>query len=227
MSREQFYYENTQEWNTILHSIFGEVIPAEYRWTNKEEIITVLNKIASGKSNNYTFFADGGGLTLKGADQSNEDGCIEFDFDSAYLSKVNSLDFMAVGTDSACSNSYFRIATANLKPAQVYESDEIPTYHEHVLELTPLNYIDGKYWDLGEYHGEDHPTSARPLTRILKGDLVIFSKSSVYNQITNTDDGRHDKMDAETFKQYVSEIYRAYKDVYLESGSDTSDQSLL
>lgn len=225
MTREQFYYENTQEWNAILHSIFGEVIPAEYLWTEKDEIITILNKIASGKATNYTFFADGGGMSLKGADNSHEDDCIEFDFDSAYLSKVNNLAFVAVGTDSECCNSYFRLNTANLEQSEVYETDAVNPYLEHLVELSPLKYIDGKYWDYGEYHGEDHPTSARPLTRILKGDLVIFSKSSVYNQINDTDDGRHDKMDAETFKQYVAEIYRAYQDVYQESGSDTSDLS--
>lgn len=227
MKKDQFYLENTQQWNTILHSIFGETIPATYSWTVTSEIITVLNKIASGRSTDYTFFADGGGMSLKGAHHSHQEGCIELDFDSAYLIKLNRLDFTAIGTHSPCCNSFFRLVTAKLPTSGFYETNIILPYHEHLVELSPLKYIDGRYWDYGEYNGEDLPASARPITRILRGDLVVFSKSSVYNQITNTDDGRHDKMDVETFKQFVSEIYRAYQDVYPLSASDTPPLSLL
>jgi len=207
MTQAQFNYENTQDWNAILLSIFGDHIPSEYRWTKKNEIITVLNKIGSGNSTNYTFFPDGGGLTLEGACLSRETGCIELDFDSSHIIKINSLSFTAIGFDPGC--SYFTLETATLKPVSLSKSSMVQRNHEYLVELIPGKYIDGKYWDYGVYNNHVLPSSARPVYRIIKGDLVIFSKSSVYNQITNTDDGRHTQMDREAFSQYVSEMYLA------------------
>jgi hypothetical protein len=224
MLKEKFLLENTQEWNEILHSIFGDIIPAECKWTEKEEMISVLNKICSGNSTNYTFFPDGGGMTLTGAVHSNEDGCIELDFDGAHIIKLKSLSFVAIGTDPGC--SYFRLETADLKPSGACETNRMQLCHEHLVELSPLKYIDGKYWDYGEYNSEELPSSARTVSRLLRGDLVIFSKSSVYNQVTNTDDGRHAKMVPDTFKKYVSEMYRAYQDLFPSTKAGTSYPSL-
>ena len=204
MLNEQFLLKYTQEWNAIQHSIFGDIIPAEYKWTETNEIISVLNKIGADNSSNYTFFPGGGGLNFKSASTSFEDDCIELHFYENLLIKLKCLSFVAIGSDYSC--SYFRLETSKLNPFLADNKYRISPYLEHLIELTPQNFIADKYDDY------DHlPSTARFLTRILKGDVVIFSVASAYNQIDGTDDGRHAKMNPADFKKYVSFSYCKYK----------------
>lgn len=221
MKIQDHFAEITQDWNTILNSIFGNFIPANYKWTDTNEIINVLNKIGADASTNYIFFPGGGGMTLTSANLSHEDGCIEFVADDTFLVKLKSLTFVSIGADNSC--SYFRLETEKLNSTGVNEKLKISPYLENLIELLPLNYMIDKFSDYGEDDYDHLPKTARPLVRILKGDLVIFSKSSLYNNISNTDNGRHSKMKAAKFKKYVVALYNEYQDGFQKSVASTPD----
>lgn len=215
MKLQDYFAETTQDWNSILQSIFGEIIPSEYKWTDSQEIISVMNKISADKSTNYMFFPGGGGMTLTSASLSQETGCIEFVADETFLVKLKSLSFVSIGEDNSC--SYFRLETLKMNSSGVNNKAKINPYLENLIELSPKNYMLDEFGDYGEGDFDHLPSTARPIIRVLKGDFVIFSKSSLYNNLSNTDNGRHARKKAGDFKKYVSEFYCLNQDEFRKS----------
>ena len=208
MNHHEIEQQNTQDWNNILKSIFGGSVPAEYTWTDTNDIISVLNKIGSVQSSNKIHLPGHGSDVLLGATSSNEKGCIELNLDGPYVIRVKSLTFFSANRDLDW--NYFRIGNENLQPSGACSTVSIHPNYDHLVELTPTFYIDGKYWDEVEFGSDGLPETARHLSRILKGDLVIFKDTSVYNQFSHSDDGRHARMSSEEFKSYMTDMYNAF-----------------
>ncbi len=61
------------------------------------------------------------------------------------------------------------------------------------------------YFDEGNYDEKPLPGNSRIVDRHIKGDFVIFQKTSTYNRITDTYDGRHNKMSTDEFRLYIEE----------------------
>ena len=101
--------------------------------------------------------------------------------------------------------NYFRLETGDLKEAGVYDALYLngERSYEPLTELTPGKYVDYGAWDNREYRGEPLPETARGLTRYLKGDFVIFRKTSLYNKNRSTYDGRHNKMSSSEFRVHI------------------------
>jgi hypothetical protein len=60
-----------------------------------------------------------------------------------------------------------------------------------------------KCWDHGEINGEQLSDSARRVQRYLRGSFVFFSTTSIYNQVPDTYDARHNEMTEDQFRQYI------------------------
>lgn len=206
MGKDDFAIKNNKDWEKIHQSIFGGNIPNNCQWTDIDDIINILNKIGNVRASNHMFFASGGGLDLEGAKKSHEKDCIELLTGISYIIKPKSLTFEFIDKDFEW--NYFRLEADNLTPSGVYKKLLADSYIEEVLELTPLKYVDRYHWDENEYDGQKLPKSARPIVRILKGSLVIFKKTSIYNQTSSTYDGRHDKLGADGFKKHIMDAYK-------------------
>jgi len=206
MKQEDFAIKNGKDWEKIHHSIFGDTIPKQCEWKNIEDIINILNKIGNVDASNHMFFPDGGGMDLDSVKKSHEKNCIELLTGITYIIKPKLLRFESIDKDFEW--NYFRIECDNLKPSGVYKETQLDDYTEEVLELTPLKYINRSYWDENEYEGKRLPATARPLVRILKGSLVIFKKSSIYNHNSSTYDGRHEKLGVDGFRKHIIEAYK-------------------
>lgn len=207
MKSEEFYNRNSEDWKTIHRDIFGSIIPKRCIWTNPEDIASVLNKIGRIPSSNHSFFPSGGGLDLEGASSSYEPNCIELDFGIAHVVKPKELIFESIDPDLEW--NYFRLELLQLAASGVYGDDGDEAFDEELCELNSGNYVHRHYWDEGEYDDERLPSSARPLIRILKGSIVIFKKSSIYNGNSMTYDARHETMGAERFKEHILAAYAA------------------
>lgn len=79
------------------------------------------------------------------------------------------------------------------------------------VELYPSKYIKRHYWDEQTYLNEPLPEGARVVVRYFKGAFVIFKKTSIYNQISETYDGRHEKLGADEFKNQIIYAYEHLK----------------
>jgi len=190
-------------WDELLSELF-EVIPERCEWVNKEDIITVLNIIGRHRAENHTFLPTGGGLDLHAAQQSNENDKIEINLNSSlHVLKPTKLIFQSFsGVDSEW--YYFRLETEEIEPSGIYENYSLD--YEELVELTPEAYISRVHWDHNEFNGAPLDRDARLITRVFKGDFVIFSKASLYNQNTSTYDARHNSYNDEEFKSYIQTV---------------------
>ncbi|GIW75706.1 MAG: hypothetical protein KatS3mg104_0769 [Phycisphaerae bacterium] len=201
-TRESAVRELNANWTAALNQIFSGNVPETARWDGPEAIANVLNKLGQRANSNHMFIPTGGGLDVRGAAPSPEPGCVELDVGAVAVVKPNELAFHAI---SGPEWSYFRLECDELDAVDgdgKYGSEEL-------TELQPGRYVDRSAWDAG-FHGYDDngfelklPRSARLVVRYLRGAFVLFSKGSVYNQVSETYDGRHAKMSAEEFRRYI------------------------
>lgn len=205
---EDWRIRNARDWQQIHTDIFGDSIPSHCEWTNPDAIISVLNKIGHYDSSNHMFFPDGGGMDLESAKRSSEDRCIEMHAGIDYILRPNKLVYEHI--DDSLEWSYFRIETDPIALSGAYENYSADAYIEEVLELREGHYVNRAYWDANEYNGEPLPESSRVVMRLLKGALVIFKKSSIYNGNTKTYDGRHETLGADGFKKHITAASAAF-----------------
>jgi predicted HTH transcriptional regulator len=192
------------EWAEMLNKLFGSNIPESAKWTRSEDIIMVLNMLALTKYKNHAFFPNGGGLDLLGADCASEENCIELDFNGCiYICKPASLQFESFAADNIW--FYFRLETDALKPK--LENHWHSEYCEDLMELTTGEFVGREKENDDDVLKYFH----RYVTFILSGSIVIFSKASVYNAVPGTYDGRHNKMSAAAFRQYIGQAVNKKK----------------
>lgn len=202
--RDEFRKKYLPKWENLIKSIFNGNVPEHYEWTDMHDVISILSTIGNSEALNHTFFASGGGLDLTDAIQSHESGCIELNFDGLVnILKPKKLIFEYF-PEGDYEWAYFRIVTDKLSDSGVYEN--LSSNDEELTELSPCNYVERSVWDANEFNGQPLPSSSRVVNRILNGDLVIFSKASLYNANSSTYDGRHSKYGIEGFRKHIESV---------------------
>lgn len=202
--RDEFRNKHLPKWESLIKSIFNDDVPEHYEWTSIHDVISILSKIGNSDALNHTFFASGGGLDLTDAVQSHENGCIELNFQGLVnILKPRKLMFEYF-PEGDYEWAYFRIVTDNLPDKGIYKN--LSSSDEELTELSPCNYVERFVWDANEFNGKPLPSGARVVNRILNGDLVIFSKASLYNANSTTYDGRHSKYGVEGFRKHIEGV---------------------
>ena len=201
--RRQFEEKNIQMWKAALGSVFGSKLPATRKWTGVDEICAVLSQLGA-PSLNCTYLPEGGWLELTKARRSHEAGCIEllFDHDGVFIVRPRSLAFQAYPPH--WSMSYFRLELDALEPTNIYPGSADP--REELIEVAP-----GKYESLDRWNHDVREPGWRPVTRHLRGTLVMFAKASPYHTHTfneHRSDALHDRMSATKFSRHVSQLIR-------------------
>jgi len=202
---EDFHLQNNEQWAEVLSKLFPITIPSRAIWENIDDIVNVLQILGSTPNLNHLFFPDFGGMDLENARRSTEEGCIELDFQLIYIVKPIRLIFESFGADSNW--NYFRLETGGLQPSGVYPKEQLnDRLREDLSELYPGQYEDYKFAEhISDYKelGYDIPEGTRHVARYFEGAFVIFNKRSHYNLDGSTYDGRHNKMTADEFRDYI------------------------
>jgi serine/threonine-protein kinase len=219
---EDFHEMNQTQWTEIQRKLFPTAYPKQAIWENIEDFVFILKIVCSYESLNHVFFPTSGGNDLIDARLAGEEGCIELDFQSIEIVKPKRLIFESFDSDPDW--NYFRLELAPLEPTD-FEDDDEPEdefydpekTNEDLTEVSPGSYDRYEVWsnqfDYDEEYGRPLPESARLVTRWFKGTFVIFGKRSVYNMTTSTYDSRHNKMNAEQFRDYIQENVDYYDGV--------------
>lgn len=198
-TRSDFDKSNLSQWKYIQNTLFGKIIPDTAKWSNIDDIIMVLNLLGKMPNLNHMFIPSGGGQDFEYAERAEEEDCICIKSLGNVILKPKSLYAENIEKDYIW--SYFRLELEELPP--VSEQHNIQTY-ETLTEDVPGHYVS---WICGNYgYYEDDkplPKGYRTVQRYIKGSFVIFSKSSVYNDISGTYDARHSKMTTEQFRDYI------------------------
>lgn len=205
-TRENYQKRNLRDWKEKIESIFSDSIPSKYEWTEKKDIIKILNSV--GKTGNHMLLPTGGGLDLTASDVAIENGCIKLFFGDTFdIVKPKRLIFNSLGDD--CSWDYFRLEIEPLNPSGVYDYDVLDFGKEELAYLSDGTYLDRTYWDMGYYidsygNRKDFEKGDTVVSRYLKeGAFIIVAKTSVYNRIPATYDARHSNMSDERFYEYM------------------------
>lgn len=216
-SRVDFLTQKATDWKENIDQLFPQGVPTRAYWTDLPTIISVLNHVGSVAQGNYTFFASGGGLTLGGAKPGTESGTIELQFQGAvcdYVCKPAYLVFESFPDKGKYEWYYFRLETQALNTTGVgYVTNFNHGEEERVTEMYPGQYESLDTWAYRGDRDEDDPlpSTARQLTRLTKGGIVVFQKMSLYDATTGTDSGVHAKHTPEEFRKAVehAQVYGA------------------
>jgi serine/threonine protein kinase len=206
-----YHARNPLAWEHLQRRLFPISTPLRAVWTDSLEMVKLLDLLGGRSDMNHMFLPGGGGLDLSGACFSErEEGCIELEFGGVnHLLKPHRLMFESFGYEPQW--NYFRLEADELQPSGTYEQYSEKYAHEELTDLGEDGYIDRGYWDEGEYRGERLPPNARVIVRHFRGAFVIFEKTSRYNQVPGTYDGRHNKMDADAFRAYIDKVVSKLK----------------
>lgn len=203
----EFRQRNPKEWKSLLDQLFPQGRPTRHVWTDQAAICATLAHIGSIPSSNYTFFPGTGGLDLTGCEPAAEAGLLELIFQqkphtSSYYAKVASLVFESFGDAANYEWDYFWLQLDSLPPTGIgYVRGET---EERLTELGPGEYASLDKWEYRE--SGDLPETARPVTRLLQGSLVIFQKTSVYNSDISSATGEHNRYTEAGFREEIARL---------------------
>ncbi len=202
---------NLSQWRYVQNLLFGKYIPDTCEWTDINDIVDVLNVLSRKTTFNHMFFPSGGGLDFEVAELASEKGFICIKALGYFLVKPKLLRVENIGKDYIW--SYFRLELYEVDPIEDnYVSESLP--YQQLTEDVPGNYVSWKCGNYGYYENDQPlPVDYRMVERYLRGSFVIFSKFSIYNEISATYDARHDKMDTEEFRAYITVLREAHRSV--------------
>jgi hypothetical protein len=146
-------------------------------------------------------------LDLTDCQLAGEAGLLELVFQrpphtSAYYAKVSSLVFESFGDPVNYEWDYFWLQLDSLAPTGIgYVRGDT---EERLTELRPGEYASLDKWD--DREPGELPATARPITRLLRGSLVIFQKTSVYNSDISSATGEHSRYTEEEFRKEIARL---------------------
>ncbi len=197
------------DWQFLSKYLFNGITPKSAEWTDRNQIVRVLNFVGSIPSFNHTFLPSKGGVDFEAAAIPSESYCLElrFDFETSIV-KPKSLYFESFGDESTW--NYFLLETGNLAPVlETFNSFNGEILDEWLCEDLPGHYISDKDFVYGVYDydsGEKLPESARRIVRYLHGNFLFALKWGDYNKIASVYDGRHSAVTPKDFRRYCDTI---------------------
>jgi hypothetical protein len=212
---DEFKEQNLNEWEELLNTLFNGRIPESLQWTEKKDIIKTLYFLGRNPDINQTYLPDGGRLHLKRGEDSAEPDCLDLHFVDHPICIIKPRVLVFQSYDKAYEWAYFRLETKTLEPSGWYEN--LKGIKEELTEISPGDYADRKYWDIGSYEydetGREIPLSsrARIVIRYFSGSFAVFAKGSGFNEISSSVEGNHSKMTAEEFKKYIGPMVKMHR----------------
>lgn len=199
---KDFKKRNPLEWRDQQLELFPYSVPQRVIWEKPDEIVQILNLLGAVDNLNHMFLPEGGGMDLIGARLGLEDKTIEMVIDEKKVYIVHPKRLLFESFDYDWEWNYFRLESNYLEP--LLEKDFAQEYFfEELVEIGPQYFISREYLDEGEYNGQKLPPYTRLVSRYIKGDFVIFQKTSMYNRIDVTYEGIHNQMDSDEFRSYI------------------------
>jgi serine/threonine-protein kinase len=194
---------NPIQWKEISKTLFYNVCPKRAIWQDLNDIVNALNEACKYKNLNHLIFPESGGLDLIKAQISIEPECIELEFDGSIgIVKPKRLIFESFKEDTQW--NYFRMETDRMDSIAPYTPKE--AFKESVVEIKLGIYTDIDCHIYNDFNGGELPDSSRIITRFLRGDFVLFQKTSIYNKMPVTYSGLHNKCSTDDFRIIIEKL---------------------
>ncbi|MBM6770846.1 protein kinase domain-containing protein [Bacillus cereus] len=208
--KDNFKIRNQQEWDFILDEIAPNS-PDRSSWSRVDRISNVLEVLSKVNNVNHMFYPSGGGNDLLGCQISNKSGFIELN--EGGIVRVVKPRNLYLETFEDSQWNYLLLELEEVSPCGVYSyEDGYEPYIEHVLEIDVNTYIETYHQNYGLYNGTTIPSSAREVCLGLKGNYVIFPKSSHYNFNMDSYSALQSKYETpDEFRNFINEQERFLK----------------
>lgn len=206
--------EQHSEWCFMTKLLFFQSVPRTTVWEDITDIRNVLSCASLTNNLNHTLFSDsgGGGFDLESVEAANEPGFLSLNFspDCTCIVRPKAL-YLETFLDDAIWN-YLRLEIASGRPLFTDESEDVSGCDEPLFEARP-----------GRYSTKPLSGDQAPVYRYY-GACVFLTvmKSSPYNLISETYDGRHGAADAVSFRNYIEQL-RDYFNNAREAGYSYED----
>ncbi len=206
MPGEEFDVRNKASWIAAIKKAFGVSPPLSARWNDRKGILPVL-KPFMGQNLNHTMLPGSGGYDMESIALSPESGCLEFGPGKGTADTFRPGDLYFEYFPDSPWNSFFLLDTQPLEPCGVYETND--GEYEEVVEISPGEYIDRSHHDTGVLDHDENgheiplPPTARIISRHMQGKFLVVAKRSFWNRVTETYDGRHNRMTAGQIRQQI------------------------
>lgn len=196
---------NRLQWHDIQTRLFPFAMPQRAFWENIDRIIEILDYLGSVSDLNHMLLPGGGGMDVLGARKGLESNTIELLISGSWVYIVRPKRLVFENFDFDWSWNYFRLETGDLQRTDI---SSVSRFYEDLVEIAPLHYISIDAWYEDQDGERAYPPESREVCRYLNGTFLILQKTSVYNRIPDTYDGRHNQMGTDEFREYISEMMR-------------------
>lgn len=209
MSRDEQLRKFRHRWADAITQTLGTSPQAHTEWMGPSPIVGALAPF-EGSGRNHVLIPTGGGMDMESVELATfEKGCIEISVSErwVWVIKPRLLEFEYIAEDPH--QSFFFLHADTMTPTGVYEEVE---ESEHVLELSPGDYVSRDIWEQGFVDHDETgreipiPSSARLVDRWFAGKFMVVAKGSIWNGIPATYDGRHNKMSAAQIREAIGRI---------------------
>ncbi|WP_315927490.1 hypothetical protein [Mesorhizobium sp. SP-1A] len=212
MPKSDFHKRSRSEWiskvDQITHS--GD---ATLSWQHVDDIVSRLDPFM-GSNKNHAHLPKGGGFDFLSVSHGREPGCIEFGIftGTTVVVKPRRLVLERIASDPA--ESFLMLELDDLEPSGSNQKDrERSTLRrqEEAIEVGRGKYVgraayeDGYFVDDRGYERE-LPEDARPVLRLLNGQIMLVTKGSIWNGSSRTYSGLHDGMTTPQIRAVIQQI---------------------
>lgn len=212
MSRSDFHKRSRSEWIAKIDRITNSG-DATLSWQRVDDIVRTLEPFM-GSSKNHAHLPRGGGFDFLSVAIGKEPGCIEFGIftGTTVVVKPRRLVLERIAADPA--ESFLMLELDDLEPSGSNQEDRersILRRQEETIEVSRGEYVgragydDGYLVDSRGYERE-LPEDARPVLRLLNGQIMFVTKGSIWNGSSRTYSGLHDGMTTVQIRAVIQQI---------------------
>jgi len=220
--RDEYRARTRLEWSETVEEVATDLRSTV--WTQPYAIVGAIAPFL-GEGRNHGFFPAGGGNDFTAVRPSSETGCIELSVgELAYIVRPTRLRLERFADDLP--ESFLYLELGEIEPSGVYEREDDDKDLESVTdpalrrslkrlrdseELVDMGggqYLEREVWDRGyvDHHDDPLPRNARRIHRLLRGNVMIACKASIWNGISATYMGQHDELGADGVRQVLERL---------------------
>lgn len=200
MPRSDFHSRSRSEWisrvDQITHS--GD---ATLSWQPIDDIVSTLEPFMESNKN-HAHLPRGGGFDFLSVSRGREPDCIEFGIftGTTVVVKPRRLVLERIASDPA--ESFLMLELDDLEPSGFNRADRegsAARRQEEAIEVGRGEYVGRAAYDDGYFvddrgYERELPEDARPVLRLLNGQIMFVTKGSIWNGSSRTYSGVHDSL---------------------------------
>lgn len=183
--------QNLRDWQALLGGLFPLTLPDQATWTQPDDIIRVLNHLASVNHSHTVYLASRGDIELVSVEHAQEPGLLSITDrgKTAHYIQPAALTFNNVGDAGNYEWAYFLLELKTLQPVT---PGQLRFPAEQLVESGPGQYA--------VYNGQEAQPGSRIMMRLLSGSLLILPRKSRYANFKEAFNGYHAGLDAQTLR---------------------------